>query len=202
MRILAIETCGAHCGAGLWQDERLLAHRLEDMERGQDARLMPMIAEVMAQAGRAFADLDRVAVARGPGSFTGTRVGLAAARGIGLAAGKPVIGIDRFSIYRALHAPAGQNALIVINSKRAELFCKFYPAEDRATEPFLMTKEEIDRFMEKHANTLMVGDMPAQADERVLFHCAALSAKADPQNPDFRPSPLYIRAPDVTVSKG
>ena len=70
------------------------------MERGQDARLVPLVLEVMAEAKTDFPQLDRLAVTRGPGSFTGLRIGLAATRGFGLAADKPVIGIDRFSLYR------------------------------------------------------------------------------------------------------
>ena len=60
------------------------------MQRGHAEALMPLIARVMERAGIGFADLDRIAVTTGPGSFTGLRVGIAAARGIALAAGKPV----------------------------------------------------------------------------------------------------------------
>ncbi len=197
MRILALDCCGASCGAGLWQDGKLLAFSMERMGRGQDARLMPMVCAVMAEARCGFDELDRIAVARGPGSFTGMRVGLAAARGMGLASCKPVIGIDRFSIYRRMHP--GKNVLVVIDSRRAELFCKFFPAEGQSGEAVMMTRAQIERFRGLHPQTELVGDAEKPEDERVLAVCAELAATADPQDPAFQPRPLYIRAPDVTL---
>jgi tRNA threonylcarbamoyladenosine biosynthesis protein TsaB len=169
----------------------------EHMERGQDARLMPMVVAALAQAGHAFSDLDRIAVTRGPGSFTGVRVGLAAARGIGLAAGKPVIGIDRFAIYKALFASADKNLLVVINSKRAELFCRFFTARGEAHEACMMTEEEIRAFTDAHPNTALAGDI-ATPDAQIISVCAQLTAEADAQSADCLPRPLYLRAPDVT----
>ena len=96
------------------------------MERGQDARLIPMIVDLLEKLNIPFSALDKIAVTKGPGSFTGARVGLATARGIGLAASVPVVGVDRFAIYHALHKGGGQNILVVITSKRAELFCKYF----------------------------------------------------------------------------
>jgi len=71
------------------------------MTRGHAEALMPLIARVMAQSGIGFADLDRIAVTTGPGSFTGLRVGLSAARGLGLAAGKPVVGLTTLTAFAA-----------------------------------------------------------------------------------------------------
>jgi tRNA threonylcarbamoyladenosine biosynthesis protein TsaB len=71
------------------------------MKRGHAESLMPLIARVMKSSGVAFTALDRIAVTTGPGSFTGLRVGLSAARGIALAAGKPVVGVTTLSAYAA-----------------------------------------------------------------------------------------------------
>lgn len=158
---------------------------------------MPMIVASLAQAGIDFSDLDKIAVTRGPGSFTGVRVGLAAARGIGIASGKPVIGIDRFSIYHALHATAGRNLLVVINSKRVELFCRFFPAVGAPHESCMMTQPEIDIFLSANPGTDVAGDA-VMRDEEILSVTAKLAAEADVGNPDFQPRPLYLRAPDVT----
>ena len=197
MRILAIDSSSSLCAACVWEDGQIVAQAQEKMERGQDARLLPMIIDVMKQAGSAFADLDKIAAVRGPGSFTGVRVGLAAARGLGLAAEKPVIGIDNFSIYHALHTAKDRNLLIVITSKRAELFCKFFPATGAPYEACLMTEAEINMFMDIHPDTECVRDESA-AD--ALAVCASLAAQADSNNPDFLPRPLYLRAPDVTFA--
>jgi tRNA threonylcarbamoyl adenosine modification protein YeaZ len=71
------------------------------MLRGHAEALMPLVARVLERAGLEFAALDRIAVTTGPGSFTGLRVGIAAARGIALAAGKPAVGLTTLAAYAA-----------------------------------------------------------------------------------------------------
>ncbi|MGH6971174.1 MAG: tRNA (adenosine(37)-N6)-threonylcarbamoyltransferase complex dimerization subunit type 1 TsaB, partial [Caulobacteraceae bacterium] len=87
MTILVIDTSLGACQAGLFESSRRLAGASEPMERGHQERLAPMVAEAMARAGLAFADVKRIAVTLGPGSFTGLRVGLAFAKGLRLATG-------------------------------------------------------------------------------------------------------------------
>jgi tRNA threonylcarbamoyladenosine biosynthesis protein TsaB len=199
MFILVIDSCGSSCGVGVFKDERLLARLQERMERGQDGCLMPMVEAVMKKAGVAYADIDKIAVTRGPGSFTGVRVGLAAARGIGIAAEKPVVGINRFSIYKSLHTTPSKNLLVVIESKRAELFCKFFPTKGAAFDASMMTEKEISEFVAAHPDTEIAGDI-ATPDDDILSACARLAASADAENPDHLPRPLYLRAPDVTFA--
>jgi tRNA threonylcarbamoyladenosine biosynthesis protein TsaB len=170
------------------------------MERGQDARLMSMIVSVMKKAERSFLNLDKVAVTRGPGSFTGTRVGLATARGIALASRKPIIGIDRFGIYRTIHSKNDKNLLVVIDSKRAELFCQFFPTTGASTEAVMMTQEKIEAFLNQHPETEIVGDMATPKDD-ILSVCAALAANIDDKDPAYLPRPLYLRAPNVSFAK-
>ncbi len=218
MLILSIDCAGSGCGVCVFQNGNVIAAAHEVMERGQDQRLMPLIVEMMQQASVSFDQLDRIAVTRGPGSFTGLRIGLAAARGIGLAAGKPVIGIDRFAIYREqflggclkhfsngameemkflppwgearrgvgedaltdteasrkmvtstppLPPPQGEgktpsttapNLLVIINSRRNELYCRFYPVTGQATEPMMWTAEEITMFLKNKNNMIVTGD--------------------------------------------
>ena len=198
MLILALDSCGAGCAAGVWQDGHVIVQKTEAMERGQDARLMPMVVDVLKQAHRRFSDLDLIAVTRGPGSFTGVRVGLAAARGLGLAAGKPVIGVDRFTLYHALHEGPGKNILVVINSKRTELFCRYFPASGVAPEACLMSEAEIKIFLSSHPDTMVVGDN-FSSHEDIIGACALCASKADRENSDFEAKPLYLRAPDVTL---
>src|SRR3954471_3823438 len=96
MRILAIDTALAVCAAAVLDTERpgMRARESLPMVRGHAEALMPLIARVMDAARLEFSELDRIAVTTGPGSFTGLRVGIAAARGIALAAGKPAIGLS------------------------------------------------------------------------------------------------------------
>lgn len=197
MLTLVLDSCGSSCNVGIWQDGMMLARAEENMERGQDARLLPLALSVLEESGKTFSDLDRIAVTRGPGSFTGVRVCLAAARGIGIAAGKPVIGIDRFSIY-ARCAKAQKNLLVVIESKRAELFCRFFPVQAAPLDACMMTQNEIDAFLELHPGTEIAGDK-ASTDMDILSACAEIAAQASPHDAAFLPQPLYLRPPDVTM---
>ena len=103
MLILAIDTALDACAAGVLDTEagKLIGQESQAMKRGHAEALMPLIARVIEQSGIAFAALDRIAVTTGPGSFTGLRVGLSAARGIALAANKPVVGLTTLTAYAA-----------------------------------------------------------------------------------------------------
>src|SRR3984957_16609713 len=109
MLILAIDTALDACAAGVLDTDagKLIAQQSEAMKRGHAEALMPLIARVIKQAGIGFAALDRIAVTTGPGSFTGLRVGLSAARGIALAANRPVVGVTTLTAYAA--PVVGQN---------------------------------------------------------------------------------------------
>src|SRR5438876_4695058 len=102
MNVLAFDTClGAVSVAVRWQgarDEWLSCDRFELREGGHAERLMPMIAEVMQEAGLAFSDIERIAVTVGPGSFTGVRVGVAAARALALASGITAVGATSLAV--------------------------------------------------------------------------------------------------------
>src|SRR6187455_1021683 len=103
MLILAIDTALDACAAAVLDTSagKLIAQESQAMKRGHAEALMPLIARVMKASGVAFAALDRIAVTTGPGSFTGLRVGISAARGIALAAGKPVVGVTTLAAYAA-----------------------------------------------------------------------------------------------------
>jgi len=103
MRILAIDTALEACAAAVLDTAQgiVLARESIAMTRGHAEALMPLIERVMAASGGSFDALDRIAVTVGPGSFTGLRVGIAAARGLALAAGKPAIGLTTLAAFAA-----------------------------------------------------------------------------------------------------
>lgn len=103
MLILAIDTALDACAACVLDTAagKTIALQSLPMPRGHAEALMPLIANVIRDAGIGFDRLDRIAVTTGPGSFTGLRVGLSAARGIALAASKPVVGVTTLSAYAA-----------------------------------------------------------------------------------------------------
>jgi tRNA threonylcarbamoyladenosine biosynthesis protein TsaB len=103
MIVLAIDTALDYCAAAVLDaaTKAVIAQETLEMKRGHAEALMPLIARVMTASGLTYLELDRIAVTTGPGSFTGLRVGISAARGIGLAADKPVIGLTTLSAYVA-----------------------------------------------------------------------------------------------------
>ncbi|MEJ2434853.1 MAG: tRNA (adenosine(37)-N6)-threonylcarbamoyltransferase complex dimerization subunit type 1 TsaB, partial [Pseudolabrys sp.] len=103
MRVLAIDTALGSCAAAVLDTAggAIVAHESLAMQRGHAEALMPLIARVMERAKLKFSDLYRIAVTAGPGSFTGLRVGTAAARGLGLAAEKPVVGVTTLAAFAA-----------------------------------------------------------------------------------------------------
>jgi tRNA threonylcarbamoyladenosine biosynthesis protein TsaB len=103
MRVLAIDTALAACAAALFDSESdtILGRESVAMQRGHAEALMPLIARVMDRAEVEFSEIDRVAVTVGPGSFTGLRVGIAAARGVALAASCEAVGVSTLAAYAA-----------------------------------------------------------------------------------------------------
>ncbi len=214
MKILALDSSAAGCHACLWEDNKLIQIKSEMMMRGQDARLVPLIQELMAEASLTYSDLDRIAVSRGPGSFTGIRVGLATARGLALAAEKPVIGMDRFSIYRKLFEKETRPLMVVIDSRRKDLFVKIFNGSDTNPEDAeMLTPEEIKERLISMPDALIVGDAQeileealsnvsyGEAKGKEVVACASLTATVEVGDPLYLPRPLYLRAPDVTLSK-
>src|ERR1700730_13774122 len=116
MRLLAIDTALAACSAAVFdtQQGRVIASASLPMLRGHAEALMPLIRRIMDEAGTAFRDLDRVVVTTGPGSFTGLRVGIAAARGIALAINKPAVGLSTLSAYAAPYLADDDSAPVVV----------------------------------------------------------------------------------------
>src|SRR5690606_14023078 len=107
----------------------LVREAYEARQTGHAERLMPMIAEVMADAGVAFAGIECFAVTVGPGTFTGARVGISAAKAFALAAGRPVIGVTSLDVMAArgrhlLGARAdGRTLLVAVDARRGGVYC-------------------------------------------------------------------------------
>jgi tRNA threonylcarbamoyl adenosine modification protein YeaZ len=130
MRVLAIDTALGACAAGVLDTVAgdLVAHESVAMTRGHAESLIPLIGRVMARCGLDFSAIDRVAVTTGPGSFTGLRVGIAAARGIALAAGKPAVGVSTLSAFAAPHlAEDGKTGVVAaIDARHAHVYLQVF----------------------------------------------------------------------------
>src|SRR5262252_4449145 len=144
MRVLAIDTALEACSAAVLDTARteIVAAESRVMARGHAEALIPMIARVMAASRIEFNELDRIAVTIGPGSFTGVRVGIAAARGIALAAGKPAIGLTTLAAFTAPHVAAGFAGTVVpvIDARHGHVYMQvFGPGGRAAIAPRLAT---------------------------------------------------------------
>lgn len=132
--LLTIETATKLCSVALGRGEQLLAQREIDSEKLAHAeKVNVFIAEVMEEAGLALKDLDAVAVGIGPGSYTGLRIGLSAAKGLCYALDKPIIGLSTLGTLvaaaRTQHGPISGTLWPMIDARRMEVFAQPYSAE-------------------------------------------------------------------------
>jgi tRNA threonylcarbamoyladenosine biosynthesis protein TsaB len=220
MLILAIDTALDACAAGVLDTDagRLIARESEAMKRGHAEALMPLIARVIKQSGIGFASLDRIAVTTGPGSFTGLRVGLSAARGIALAAGKPVVGVTTLTAYAApVVNKAGEHPVIsVIDARHDHVYLQVVAGNGsslvwprvapiaealqaaRFGAPYLVgnaAKILSERWPTDAPSPVQVDAQPAPDIAWVGWLGAAVS-------PDTAPArPYYLRAPDAKPQK-
>lgn len=138
MIVLGLDTCLSSCSVAVLDGERVLASAREVMARGHQERLAPMAREVMADAGLAFDRLDRIAVTVGPGSFTGLRVGIAFAKGLAFALGKPTVGIGALE---ALAAQARGLVFPAIDARRGQLYLQAFDDGAALMAPDAVTAE-------------------------------------------------------------
>jgi tRNA threonylcarbamoyladenosine biosynthesis protein TsaB len=179
------------------------------MDRGQAEALAPMVQQTMALAGVVFKDLARIAVTTGPGTFTGVRIGLAMARGLGVALNIPVTGITSLAAI-ACNETAGDLPIVVAVDARAnEIYvAAFDQSGHEMTVPVIVALADAYKFMPSHpvrmlgtaADLLLdkngkhhvrsdAGDLPVAAN--FVKFAASIPTSTTP------PEPLYLRAPDV-----
>lgn len=207
MIVLALDTALPACSVAVLDGERVLAAMSEPMTRGHQERLAPMVGEAMAAAGIAFADLQRIGVTVGPGSFTGLRVGLAFAKGLALALDLPCVGIGALP---ALAASAQARGLVAacIDAKRGQVYLELFDEGRPLGEAEALSLEEAVARLAASGPVTLVGsggpllgaklagvavEALEAADPVALARLAV--AVADPEPP----RPIYLRAPDARL---
>lgn len=123
--VLSFDTSAAHCAAALLCGDRLWL-KSEAMEKGQAERLMPLVCELLAEAGLALADVTAIGVGTGPGNFTGVRIAVAAARGFALGLGVPAIGVTRLE---ALAFDLPRPVTVIEDARRGEVYVQRFEVE-------------------------------------------------------------------------
>ncbi len=124
--LLAIDSATAACSAALIEGGAVLAERHETVGRGHAERLMPMIAELLAEPAIAGRCPDSILVDCGPGSFTGIRVGLAAAHGLAIGWGVPLHGYSSMALIAASNRPETGEIAVALQGGHGELFVQSY----------------------------------------------------------------------------
>ncbi|MGE0054309.1 MAG: tRNA (adenosine(37)-N6)-threonylcarbamoyltransferase complex dimerization subunit type 1 TsaB [Hyphomicrobium sp.] len=129
MNVLAFDTCFDACsvaaGRGLLSLSPAIAAFHESMSSGQAERLVPMISEALSATGMSVLDLDRIAVTRGPGTFTGTRIATAAARALALVANTPIVPVSTLHLMAmnpSLHVIGASELVIATDARRGEVY--------------------------------------------------------------------------------
>ena len=219
MKILALDSALSACSVAVLANGVVRAVRRQAMARGQAEALLPMVRAALDEAGLGFADLDRLAVTIGPGSFTGLRIGLAAARGLALATGLPLTGITTLEALAAAVDPAarqGRGTVALIDSRRGDVFMQIFGADAvPLSEPAAADPAALDALLPA-GPLLLAGDAAPAALDVLARAGRDVALAADSALPDpvavarlaaERPLPegpvtaLYLRAPDVTLPR-
>jgi tRNA threonylcarbamoyladenosine biosynthesis protein TsaB len=189
LRVLAIDTALEACSAAILDTERAgsVISRSLPMMRGHAEALMPLIAAMMSTANIEFTDLDRVAVTVGPGSFTGLRVGVAAARGIALATGKAAVGLTTLAVLAAPFFEADDSTalLAVIDARHEQVYMQLFgPGGRSLMAPRLASVREATR-------------TATASPTRIIGNAAKLIEGAWPDNEQPPLLVSAVRAPDI-----
>lgn len=218
--LIAFDAAGRSCAAALLCRGELLGERLEVMARGQAERLVPMIEELLSEAGVAHGELDAIAVTVGPGGFTGVRIGLAAARGYALALKIPQIAVTNFeAVAEATLAEerAGRKLLVLLDAKRTDFYAQLFDesltpmgepfcaepgelASRLPAGPLLLAGDAVEQALAGlEGRDLTRSDAPQQVSAAAVAQVAA--RRGLPTAGAAAPQPLYLRPPDVTQPK-
>jgi len=217
MIVLALDTCLDACSLAVLDGVSVRAQASHPMGRGHQEAVAPLAQAVMAQAGLAFPALERIGVTIGPGSFTGLRVGLAFAKGLGAALSIPVVGVGTLAaLAEPLLAESLGSGLVfsVIDARRGQVYLQAF-ADGRS----LMAPDALDvataaaRVAELSggreavlagSGAALLADLMPAARIIAAPACdpAAVARLAAAQTNPAPPRPLYLRAPDARLPGG
>ncbi len=183
--VLGFDTSAAHCAAALLRGDQLLAERFEERARGQAERLIPMLEEILAEAGHRWSDLEALGVGVGPGNFTGIRIAVSAARGLALGLNVPAVGVSGFDARKTA------DQLTAIPAPRDQVYAAL-PGEA----PRLMPAPEAEEAARSAGLSFAPEASPTDLARRIAEH-AGQRYQHDPEPP----APLYLRAADAAPAR-
>ena len=215
---LAFDCAVIGLGVAVLRDGRRLAGLVQG-GRDQAAQLLPAIETVLAEADVARRELDLVAVTIGPGSFTGVRVGLAAARGLAVGLGVPLAGVSTTSVLLAQAPPRGRLVVTAVDSRLGDWFCAVGEGQPEA---FVTTGRDLASRLAGRAchvigtganvlsDQLLAAGVDATAEEAVpdavtlarLANRDGVEAWRSRNKAEGLPRPLYLRGVSITLPDG
>ena len=214
---LAFDTAADACTAGLIGDGDVLAQDFREMTRGHAEALVPMVQKLARDAGIMLSEIDLVAVTIGPGSYTGVRTGIAAARGFALGAGAPAAGVSSLqAVARAAVAAASVPVLCVLETRRADYFAQLFDPDGKSqAAPFVAEGDVLADLAASNSAALAGNAIGRLVAECPVLGNAPISDAATPKPADIAAlaetdyadgglapdtlSPLYLRAAEAKL---
>ena len=223
MIVLSLDSAMNGCSVCLYDAQSgVMAQRDLNMTRGQAEALMPMVNDTLSDVQITFKDIDLIAVTRGPGAFTGMRIGLATAKSIGMVTGTPVVGVSCFdAIMHSAGAHEGhfsdcEQYVVVLETKRKDFYVQAYASDGRTLigKPSVMFTRDLDELSKGH-KVIFIGDGVTRYQEETQSSIqtyfiekptpktvAILGLEGYNQTPEnMSIEPVYLRMPEIGKPK-
>lgn len=213
MIVLALDTAGVDCAAAVYDSGRntMLGEASDMIGKGHAEHLIGIVDRALDQAGLALSDIDRLAVTVGPGSFTGIRVGVAAARGFALSLNVPAVGVTTLEVMASAQREKtpGRGVLAAMDAKRDEIYLQSFSADGSALDaPRAASVAEAQAFAAGFDGEITGSATPllkagAGGDHANRFPISIVARLGAAASPDAgKPKPLYLRGPDAKPQSG
>jgi tRNA threonylcarbamoyladenosine biosynthesis protein TsaB len=226
MLVLALDTTTRDGSCAVADEDRVLRERAGDAARPHDERLPGDLMALLDEASLALTDVDVYAVATGPGSFTGLRIGIATMQGLAFAAGKPLIGVSGFDALAHLGGAAAPDAARIatwVDAWRGEVYAAAYQDGEELEAPLVEPPAELlARYARRGGDWLLIGDAAEIYRDAIaaalgpsvriaapaapplagtIAQRAAAAARAGHRPPPHAIRPLYVRRPDAELAR-
>lgn len=202
--LLALDTSGSACSAALCKGGVIIASRSDEIGRGHAEYLMGMLEELLEQNHLKWSDITKLASCTGPGSFTGLRVGLAAAKGLALALSCPCVGVSAFKAFAASNKGP---AAVIQDAGRGEFWVQLFDVDQNPHPAFACQRQEIAAHLPSWVEWV-TGSACGQEEIQALDLKIDDQGKSPPieaiavmgetlSQEEAQPRAFYLRAPDA-----
>ncbi|ACI53326.1 peptidase M22 glycoprotease [Rhizobium leguminosarum bv. trifolii WSM2304] len=213
MIVLALDTAGVDCAAAVYDSGRntMLGEASDMIGKGHAEHLIGIVDRALDQVDMALSDIDRIAVTIGPGSFTGIRVGVAAARGFALSLNVPAVGVTTLEVMASAQREKtpGRAVLAAMDAKRDEIYLQsFSPDGSPLDAPRALSVAQAQAFAAGFDGEITGSATPllkagAHGDHSNNFPISVVARLGAAASPDAgKPKPLYLRGPDAKPQAG